>query len=193
MKAVRMLRGGVTLGDAAILKADAFGARATPEAEAQLEAVRGYLPPIDLAALRALPDGTLGREYARMLDDGGLKPFTVSEGFDPEILRRNVMAVRYAVTHDMFHVLMGFDTSWAGEIGVLAFAAAQGYTRAQRWLGLPLAALLYPLLSPRTAPAIFAALRRGWRMGKRARFLLGVRLEEHFARPVADLRVEFGL
>jgi ubiquinone biosynthesis protein Coq4 len=103
------------------------------------------------------------------------------------------MAARYAVTHDMFHVLMGFDTSLAGEIGVLAFAAAQGYTRVQRWIGLPLAALLYPLFSPRSTPAIFRALRRGWRMGKRARFLLGVRLEEKFDRPVSELRLELGL
>lgn len=190
MKASRMLRAGGPLGDTAILKADAFGVRATPAAEAQLESVRGYLPRIDVGALRALPDGTLGREYARLLDTNGLSPFTVSEDFDPEILRRNVFAARYAVTHDMFHVLTGFDTSWAGEMGVLAFAAAQGYTRSQRWVGLPLASLLYPLFSPRRALAVFRALRRGWRMGKRARFLLGVRLEEHFNRPVADLRAE---
>jgi ubiquinone biosynthesis protein Coq4 len=193
MKAVRMARAGGPLGDLAILKADAFDVRAAPEAEARLEAVRGYLPRIDLAALRSLPDGTLGREYARMLDNGGLSPFTVSEGFDPEVLRRNAFAARYAVTHDMFHVLTGFDTSWAGEMGVLAFAAAQGYTRMQRWVGLPLAALLYPMFSPRNTFAIFRALRRGWRMGKRARFLLGVRLEEHFGRPVAELRAELGL
>lgn len=193
LKAARMLRAGVATGDAAILKADAAGVRAAPEAEAKLDAVRGYLPRIDIAALRALPDGTLGREYARMLDDGGLTPFTVSEGFDPEILRRNTFAARLAVTHDMFHVLMGFDTTWAGEMGVLAFTAAQGYSRMQRWIGLPLATLLYPIFSPRMAPAIFRALRRGWRMGKRARFLLGVRLEEMFDRPVADLRAEFGI
>ncbi|NUQ76419.1 MAG: hypothetical protein HUU21_23010 [Polyangiaceae bacterium] len=192
-KATRMLREGGPLGDAAILKADALGVRATPSTEVQLEGVRGYLPRIDIAALRGLPGGTLGHEYAQFLDKNGLVPFTVSADFDPEILRRNTFAARYAVTHDMFHVLTGFDTSWAGEMGVLAFAAAQGYTRAQRFLGLPLAALLYPLFSPRQAIAVFRALRRGWRMGKRARFLLGVRLEEHFDRPIADLRAELGI
>ena len=193
LKASRLLRSGGPLGDAAILKADAFDVRAAPSAEAQLGAVRGYLPRIDMAALRGLPDGTLGREYARMLDENGLSPFTVSEDFDPEVLRRNTFAARYAVTHDMFHVLTGFDTSWAGEMGVLAFAAAQGYTRVQRWIGLPLATVLYPIFSPRNAMAVFRALRRGWRMGKRARFLLGVRLEEHFERPIADLRAELGI
>jgi ubiquinone biosynthesis protein Coq4 len=193
MKAARLLRSGGPLGDAAILKADALGVRAAPSAEAQLEDVRGYLPRIDLEALRCLPDGTLGREFARMLDKNGLSPFTVSADFDREILSRNTFAVRYAVTHDIFHVLTGFDTSWPGEMGVLAFAAAQGYSWAQRWISLPLAALLYPFFGPRNAVAVFRALRRGWRMGKRARFLLGVRLETHFARPLADLRAELGI
>jgi ubiquinone biosynthesis protein Coq4 len=192
-KAARLLRTGGPLGDAAILKADALGVSAAPSVEAQLEDVRGYLPRIDLEALRSLPDGTLGREYARMLDKNGLSPFTVSADFDREILRRNTFAARYAVTHDMFHVLTGFDTSWPGEMGVLAFAAAQGYSGVQRWIALPLAALLYPFFNPRTAIGVFRALRRGWRMGKRARFLLGIRLEEHFNRPVAELRAELGI
>jgi hypothetical protein len=56
MQATKMLRAG-QFGDGAILKANAFGAGASPQALAQLDGVRGYLPPIDLEALALLPEG----------------------------------------------------------------------------------------------------------------------------------------
>lgn len=178
--------GSFLLGDFAILKADAMGATASPEVEAQLAAVRGWMPRIDLAALRALPDGTFGREYARHMDHNGLAPFEVSPGLEDEV-RRNTFVVRYALTHDIFHLLLGFDTSWAGELGVLAFAAAQRYS-GHLSLSLTIARVLYRLRDPRHWRAIGQAGRRGWAMGERAPFLLGVRFEEQWDRPLHEVR-----
>jgi ubiquinone biosynthesis protein Coq4 len=180
------------LGDFAILKADGLGARAAPAVEARLEAVRGYLPPIRMEALRQLPDGSFGREYARHMDDCKLQPFEVSERVEREVIERNVFAARYAVTHDIFHLLLGFDTTWAGEMGVLAFAAAQGYSRALR-VSLVAATVLYPLFSPRMARRTWRNLRRGWRLGKQAGFLLGQRFEEQWERPLTEVRRGLGL
>ena len=87
-------------GDIAILKADAFGAKAPEGIEAKLDEVRGYMPDIEMGALRGLPDGTLGREFARMLDDQGLKPFALSPGIKAEIAEHTYIA-RYIATHDM--------------------------------------------------------------------------------------------
>lgn len=190
-EATRRMRAG-QLGDGAILKADAVGASASPEAEAQLAGVRGYLPRIDLDALSALPPGTFGRAYADHMRGHDLTPFQVSEGFDPEMLRRNTFAARYAVTHDIFHVLLGFDMRLPGEMGVLAFAVAQGYSRAQR-LALALAVVLYPLMAPFEAARTFRCLREGWRLGKSAAFLLGVRFEERWERPLAEVRASLRL
>lgn len=190
-RSVDRLRNKQQMGDAAILKADAVGARAAPEVEAKLEAVRGYLPSIDVEALRRLPPGTFGHEYAVYLERNQLMPFTVSPDLGEEV-RRNVFAVRYAVTHDIFHLLLGFDTTLAGEIGVLAFAAAQGYSRSLR-VGLWLARLLYPLMAPRQTRQIRENRRRGWELGARAGFLLGFRFEEAWGRPLAELKAELGL
>ena len=158
-RAVGDLKSGRNMGDAAILKADALGTRCAPEVEAQLEGVRGYLPPIDTEALKALPEGSFGRTYALYLERNKLVPFTVSADLD-EVVRRNVFSVRYAVTHDIFHLLLGFDTTLAGEIGVLSFAAAQGYSRSLR-LGLFLARVLYPLAAPGQIRAIRENAKRG--------------------------------
>ena len=89
-----------------------------------MQQVIGYYPPIDLKKLSQLPEGTFGREYAHHLRDNNLKPLNISPELH-DVAKRNVFALRYAVTHDIFHVLLEFDTSYAGEIGVLAFATEQ--------------------------------------------------------------------
>ena len=190
-EAARLLRDPDRLGDGAILKSEAAGVRATPEVEAKLVAVRGFVPAIDLERLRSLPPGTLGRAYADFMHDNGLHPFRVTDAYRP-LAAKNTFALRYAVTHDLFHVLLGFDTSWTGEMGVLAFACAQRYVRMQS-VALALAAILYPLWAPRQAFAIWRAMRAGLGMGARAQFLLGERLEDRFEEPLAHVRASYAI
>lgn len=193
LQAIRKVRSqeATNLGDFALLKADALGAKANHAVMAQLEPVVGYYPPIDLEALIQLPQGTFGYEYAHHMQANRLSPFSVSPELD-EVARRNVFALRYAITHDIFHVLLGFDTSYAGEIGVLAFAVAQNYSRAQR-LGLWVATALYPLLAPGQTRAILANRRRGLALGRQANCLLGIRFEDMWALPMETVRQELGL
>ncbi len=166
------------LGDAAILKADAFGSKVNPEVESKLQQVVGYHPPIDLEKLSQYPKGSFGWEYAHHMKVNHLKPFNVSPELE-DIAKSNVFALRYAVTHDIFHVLLGFDTSYAGEIGVLAFAAEQNYSPSLV-TSLRIARVLYPILAPSQIKAIFASLRKGQELGNKAKFLLGIRFEEYW-------------
>ena len=190
-RAVKDLKSGRNMGDAVVLKAHALGSRCAPEVEARLEGVRGYLPTIDLQALKALPEGSFGRSYALYMERNKLLPFAVSPDLEAEV-RHNVFSVRYAVTHDIFHLLLGFDTTPAGEIGVLSFAAAQGYSRSLRF-GLLLARFLYPLAAPRQLRLIRENVKRGWALGERAAFLLGVRFEARWETPLDALRKELAL
>ncbi len=66
---------------------------------------------IDLNYLRQLPDGTLGREVARFLDDNGFEPLK-----SVDIIQR---------THDVWHVLIGLSSSQHDELLLQAFARAQ--------------------------------------------------------------------
>lgn len=178
------------IGDFAILKSELAGSRARPEIEAQLHALPEACPRVDLQALARLPRGTLGREYAEMLEANGLQPFRISGALDPEIVRRNIFTARYSLTHDVFHVITGFDTSWAGELGVWAFVAAQNYARSHL-LAVFLACLLYPVLSPRQIPDLVRNLRRGWAMGKAADPLVTVPWEQLWDQDVDLLRHRF--
>lgn len=63
-------------------------------------------------ALRALPDGTLGREYARFIDDHGFS-FPGELGGPPEAF----------LFHDCLHVLTGYGTTFAEEARIIGFQA----------------------------------------------------------------------
>jgi hypothetical protein len=80
------------------------------------------------AALRALPDGTLGREYVRMQDEHGWR-LPGEKGGPSDII----------VFHDMTHVLGGYGTDPIGEVETACFSA--GYRRKD-----PFAFVLFVLL-----------------------------------------------
>jgi len=180
------------LGDVAIVKAEAFGIHTSSKLRKCLKNVTGYFPEVDLDTLEDLSDNTFGNIYSHYMKKNKLTPFVVSQEYY-DMANNNVFACRYAITHDIFHLLLDFDTSYAGEIGVLAFAAAQGYSNSLKYLALPLAFILYPIFSPKTIRQIYANAGRGWRMGKKAKFLLGIRFEEMWERPFDEMKLALGL
>ncbi|QIR37933.1 hypothetical protein HCG51_15265 [Tolypothrix sp. PCC 7910] len=120
-----------------------------------------------------------------------LQPLNVSPQLD-EVAKRNIFALSYVVTHDIFHVFLGFDTTYAGEIGVLAFAAAQNYSKSLK-ISLWLARLIYPILAPQQFSEIFVNLQKGYELGKKADFLLGYRFEDHWEEPINEVRKRLDL
>jgi ubiquinone biosynthesis protein COQ4 len=180
------------MGDAVVYKAELGGGRAYPEIEAQLDGVRGYMPRVDLEALVRLPDGTFGREYARFLSGNRLHPIVPSDRVDPELIARNAFIIRYAIIHDMVHVLTGFDTAWPGEAGVWAFIGVQRYSLGFRIASF-VALLITPLRTPLRIGEAWRAWRRGRAMGRRARLVLTQRLEERFEQRLSELRTELGI
>lgn len=142
---------------------------------------------VDWDALRALPDGTLGREYARYLDEHHLDPdlFQAPPGLPPTVAW---LAQRIRQTHDIWHVLTGCAPDVPGEIALQAFTYGQ--------MGMPSAGLI----------ALFGTLRfglrhrrlardvvRGVAHGRRARFLATVVFEDRWARPLGEVRRELGV
>ncbi len=190
IETTRAYRAGVPLGDVAVMKLDALAA--PPEGIAQrLEAVRGYAPEQSMSVLRALPAGTLGREYARFLDANGIEPLVISDAVKQRF-HENPFALRYTVTHDLHHVLTGFDTGLAGEAGNFAFSVGQGSapgTGKLLWW-VPIA---YPLLSPSQARRVWHNIRVGLALGKKAKLLIAEPLEARFEEPIGKVRADLGL
>jgi len=145
---------------------------------------------IDLAALRALPAGTLGRAFAEHMIENGLDPAAIPMLPDHDELEF-VRAHLYD-THDVWHVVTGFGTDVAGELGLQAFYQAQlpGH--------LPTAILAAGLLNTLLyrfddRDARMTEIARGWQLGKRAEPLFGVRWDKLWAQPLAEIRRDLGL
>lgn len=137
---------------------------------------------VDFVALRALPDGTLGREYTRFLDDNGITPdvFQAPKIGDPRVA---YVMQRVRQTHDLWHVLTGYTPDIAGELLLQAFTYAQ--------LHAP-SALAITLMGwvrfGRKQPGFYARLRQAYRRGRATAPLATFLWEDHWAEPVSELR-----
>jgi ubiquinone biosynthesis protein COQ4 len=109
-----------------------------------------------------------------------------------ERFRDNPFALRFATTHDLHHVLTGFDTGLAGELGNFAFSVGQGAAPGTgRLLGLM--RVLYAVLSPTQATRIWRNVRLGRELGRRAKLVIAQPIESFFAEPLGEVRARFGI
>ncbi len=181
---------GASLGDLAALKFDMLEGPAKVQNH-RLRALGLADLDVDLDALRRLPAGTVGREYARMLDARGLAPLVVGPAVRERLAERP-LALRYTTTHDLFHVLTGFSTHPAGELGLFAFMIAQGFaggSRRRLWVS----AAIYAAMLPLHARDLLHNLEVGLAMGARAENLLEQPLAEYLDQPLDGVRRRLGL
>lgn len=162
--------------------------------ERVLEALREKpeLGVIDLDALETLPSDSLGAAHAAFLRGHGFDPGDITP--DPNVTDEDA---DYAVnhlreTHDLWHVLTGFGTDVAGELGLQAFYLAQ--IRGP----VPLILLAGGLLNGLRHGSDEVGRRmdniaRGWRLGTQARPLFGIRWAERWGEPIEDIRGELAL
>ena len=156
------------------------------------EMVEQRYPPFqpDIPALEELPEGTLGRAYAGMIrrlnDD--------ADFFRPRDTSTEALWLtqRIASTHDLHHVIGGFNTQAAGESGVLAITATQ--------IGFPAFVLLNTLagfrafrFQPGELEMISRGIAVGSKLGLEAKPLVLQRWEEGWEKPLQQWREELGV
>lgn len=178
-------------GDAALLELAALG-DAPPDIEAQLAGVAGYAPKVDVEQLASLPLGTFGRVYADFLVANNIHQFEYSD----QALARfadNPFVVRSTATHDMFHVLTGFDAGWAGEAGVYAFNLAQGSAPSGGRYILWFQRIFYAMIAPSQILRVHRNVKIGTEIGRRAKLLLAHPLEDYFGEPITSVRARLSI
>lgn len=188
--AVQAYRQG-KLGDVAAYKSAILGTTTYPEIAEKLSRLTTCFPNIDLAALRPLPEGTFGRIYAQHMDEYHLTPLEISADVIAKLPNQS-LGLRYTLLHDVFHVLLGYDTSLVGEMGVWAFVDAQHYSPSYQtaaWL----AHWLYPLVIPHRYRKLRAIEQQSRRLGQQAACIIAHPLADYWSEPLSTVRSRLGL
>lgn len=163
--------------------------RKTPEyAKALVE--RPRVGAVVLSELAQLPEGTLGRAYAEFMLTNQLDP----EDIEINEIRSDFDYIRahFRETHDLWHVVTGFHTDVASELGLQAFHLAHfGAPLSLMLLGLGMINTM--LFEMHDRDARMNAIVRGWVLGKRSRPLFGYRWRENFNRSLVEVQRELGI
>ncbi len=139
---------------------------------------------LDLAALAALPAGTLGHEFMRYFRDNGIEPFVSAFPVESDV---DYLSKRYRETHDLSHVITGYGTDECGEMELQAFMLGN--------LGIRQAAMILAISVPRqikregvrSMGTYLRRLRAAYRRGLRSRELLSVAYEQLWEQQVSAL------
>ncbi|PRP97471.1 Coenzyme Q (ubiquinone) biosynthesis protein Coq4 [Enhygromyxa salina] len=147
---------------------------------------------VDFAALRELPEASLGRMFAEYIEREGIDPDLLTKamthGRSPEA---NYVLERTMQTHDLWHVVLGVGTQAHEEVLLHAFQWPQ--------LRRPFSALILVVGAVKhlVGEGRFSALTRNvpaaLRRGRAARPLLCVYWERHWDEPLDELRERLGV
>ncbi len=171
---------------------------------AEMEALwkeRYFPPPYDLNALEKLPPNTLGYVYASHMKHHHLTPdfYIQYRKMDDEGIRKffnqKIRYIRFRIsqTHDVWHVLTGFDISSLGEAGLQGFYFGQFHSGFSVFIYL---ISLLASLAARQYDSLEKALElfyKGYVSGKHAKFILPVKWEEHWAEDIDDVRRQYNI
>lgn len=150
-----------------------------------------YTPPhLDLDSLLALPTDSIGYAYATYIKESN---------FDPNFYRNievqddiSYVMLRLRQTHDIWHIVGGFGTDVAGELGLKSFELAQ--THRTMSLILLTGGLLSTLTkSPADLDRMLECVALGYRSGAKAKPLLAQKWEQQWSKSLADWRKELGV
>jgi ubiquinone biosynthesis protein COQ4 len=142
-----------------------------------------------------LPQDSLGYIYASQLKQANLKPLDQDPNlFSWQKVNSEVSYIeyRYQITHDIWHVVTGFDTSVLGELGLQAFYVAQ--FRLPSAIVALVGALIGSLVaSEDMLPKFLGVIEQGWQMGKTAKPLIAVKWEEAWDKSVLQWQEELNI
>jgi len=148
--------------------------------------------PLDLAAMRALPEDSFGHGYAAFLERHGLKQQRLRDMYRNPTAAAEADWVlhRFVKLHDLLHCMLGFGIDAHGEMGLQIFHL--------RNFGEPhgvlaLASLPLSLARHGHPRRMLGEAWQGWWLGARLTNLFHAPLEEMMELPMAEVRRRFGL
>ncbi|MTJ12767.1 hypothetical protein FJR11_09220 [Anabaena sp. UHCC 0187] len=148
-----------------------------------------WLPaPINLDELSKLPEGTLGYIYAKEMK---------ARGFDPNFYKKvavvddiSYLKMLWRTTHDIYHVVTGFDTDVMGELGLQAFVLAQNPTPISIML-VSFGMVLTSLYQPTKLNVVMTEIARGYSLGSHTSVkLISKKWDQFWNVPISEIRAQ---
>ncbi len=139
---------------------------------------------VDLERLALLPTDTLGYAYANHMIQNGLKPLKIK----PSTNNYEFLGAHITETHDIWHVVTGFNTSIIGEIQLEAFYVSQ-LQFSRFWLALIAKNLLKTVVYDiEHSTEYMDAIAEGWMLAKPAKPLFGIDWKTLWQSSLNDIR-----
>lgn len=149
---------------------------------------------LDFQRLRNLPEGTLGREYARFMDDNQIDIVSFSEASLRHMAREDyandevwTLVNRARDIHELVHVVAGYGTDELGEMCGLAFTLRQDARPRATRLGIRVNAANFRRRGYRHAES---TIQQAFQRGAGVVELVGVDWERLMDKPLEDVRAE---
>jgi ubiquinone biosynthesis protein COQ4 len=119
-------------------------------------------------------------------------------GLQPDFYRKldikddySYIAMRVRQTHDIWHIITGFSTDLAGEIGLQTFTLTQ--TRSPLSVTLLAGTIVFALKSSISLNPLVKTMQKGWQMGESAKPFLAQKWEEDWEKPLSEWRADFNI
>lgn len=163
-----------------------------------LQAGRSLQPILlDLDHLRSLPDDTLGRQYARFMDENAIDIVSFAEASLRHMAREDyateeawTLANRLRDIHEIVHVLSGYGTDELGEMGELAFNLREDPRPNATRLAIRVNIASFRRRGHDHAEDV---IRRAFERGRRVGLMVGADWEAMLDRRLEDVRVRLGM
>jgi ubiquinone biosynthesis protein COQ4 len=173
---------------------------ADPVGRRLLDEERSLLPALsDLESLHTLPEGSLGREYARFMEDEELSVMDFAEAslasmdaLDYADRRAWTLAQRLRDMHDLIHVVAGYGRDLLGEMAVLSFTSGR-FERRRNYRVSFVLRLAQWKFARSGRPDAADVLRGAAERGAQAAFLPAVEWERLLRLPLPQVREQLGI
>ena len=151
-----------------------------------------WLPNLfNLDELSQLPEGTLGHVYAHKIKSKDFNPYFYKTV--PVVDDISYLKMLWRTTHDIYHVVAGFDTDEIGEIGLQAFFIAQ--------TPIPISAMIVSfglvmisLYQPHNLKYLMSEISRGYNLGSQTTGkFIAQRWDKYWDVQVSDIRANLGM
>lgn len=158
-------------------------------------ATRATPPKLTLDSLGALPVGSLGHDFYRLISDNNFN----LEVVDREAARLHDMPpaqrylnLRILQMHDVWHLVGGYRTTVLQEVAISAFSLAQfGHTYSAMLIGTAATASLFN--SMEAFGLSMQIISEGWLHGRTTPSFMAIEWENEWHLPISEIRKRHGI